>query len=85
MFVKVLKAKLFSLSNSIITFYPTTWLHSHASSPPSCDSDYALTGSKMHVTSDCLTLVLKAVSIWSMNSAKGKCSIKPKGCQVCRW
>lgn len=45
------------LSDSIIIFYPTTWLHSHASSPPSCDSDYALTGLTMHVTSVCLTFV----------------------------
>lgn len=85
MFVKVLKAKLFSLSNSITAFYLTTGLHSQASSPPSCDSDYALTGSKMHVTSVCLIFVLKAVSFWSLNSAQGKCSLKPKDCQVCQW
>lgn len=56
MFVKSAQDQVVFLSNSIITFYPT-WLHSHASSPPSCDSDYALTGSEMHVTSVYLTFV----------------------------
>ena len=85
MFVKALKAKLFSPLKGHNYILPN-----NMAPLPCCFSSqlwFWLCPDRIkdHVTSVCLTFVLKAVSIWSLNSAQGKCSIKPKSCQVCRW
>lgn len=49
--VKCSRPSCFAVSERRIIVCLTAWLHSYASSPPSWDSDYVLTGSKMHVTS----------------------------------
>ena len=75
-FVKCSRPSCFSLSNSIIAFYPAPGLHPQASSPPSCDSDYTPTGAEAPVTSVHLPFALKAGSMWSLNSAQGRRSTR---------
>lgn len=83
MFVKVLKAKLFFLSNSIIVFYPALWLYSQASSPPSCDSDYALDRSRDACDFSLSTVCTEGRERVDLNLAFRGDAPRGGDCQVC--